>query len=321
MPESDARVKRTHSAVEEAIEWTACMRSGEVQADEQKAFEAWIANPANALAWERVQVHLGATFLPLARGSDSKVRRVLQTPDPQRRRLLRGALVLGGVGVSATLLGRQSTLFTNIVADLSTTTAQRRDFNLSDGSKLVLDARSAVDIDFTASQRNLVLRKGKLVIEVSDDPRPLVVHTLHGFARSSAARFMVSLQGDTTHVWAMHSSLCVGRFDGQCSLLKSGVGARLNSEGIQPLAANRKGEISWESGRLSVDDWSLGEVIEALQPYRRGVLRIDPAAAQLRVSGLFSLDNSERALASLEQILPVRIEQYLGFWTRIELRG
>jgi transmembrane sensor len=36
---------------------------------------------------------------------------------------------------------------------------------------------------------------------------------------------------------------------------------------------------------------------------------------------LFSLDNSERALASLEQILPVRIEQYLGFWTRIELRG
>jgi transmembrane sensor len=62
-------------------------------------------------------------------------------------------------------------------------------------------------------------------------------------------------------------------------------------------------------------------VIEALQPYRRGVIRISTAAARLRVSGLFSLDNSERALNSLEQILPVRIEQYLGFWTQIELLG
>lgn len=297
------------------------MRSGEVLDDEQKAFEAWIANAANAQAWERVQTHLGTTFLPLARNSDSKVRRVLQSPDPQRRRLLRGALVLGGVGVGATLIGRQSKLLTSMGADLSTTTAQRRDFKLPDGSTLVLDARSAVDIDFTASQRNVMLRKGKLVIEASDDPRPLVVRTSHGFARSSDARFMVSLQDDATHVWAMTSSLCVGLLEGQCSLLKSGAGARLNSRAIQPLAANRKGETSWESGRLSVDDWALGEVIQALQPYRRGVLRIDPAAAQLRVSGLFSLDNSERALASLEQILPVRIEQYLGFWTRIELRG
>jgi transmembrane sensor len=153
-------MKHTRSAVDEAIEWTACMRSGEVMADEQKAFDAWFANPTNAQAWEKVQVHLGATFPPLLRGSDSQVRRVLQTPDLQRRRLLRGALVFGGVGIGATLIGRQSTLFSTIGADLRTATAQRGDFNLSDGSKLRLDARSAVDINFTDSERNLLLRAG-----------------------------------------------------------------------------------------------------------------------------------------------------------------
>lgn len=314
-------MKHTRSAVDEAIEWTACMRSGEVMADEQKAFDAWFANPTNAQAWEKVQVHLGATFPPLLRGSDSQVRRVLQTPDLQRRRLLRGALVFGGVGIGATLIGRQSTLFSTIGADLRTATAQRGDFNLSDGSKLRLDARSAVDINFTDSERNLLLRAGKLIIEVSDDPRPFVVQTSHGFARGAGARFMVSLQGNSTHVWGMRSSLCIGRLNDRCSALQSGEGARLDSKGITPLAAYRKGESSWESGKLSVDDWALGEVIEALQPYRRGVIRISTAAARLRVSGLFSLDNSERALNSLEQILPVRIERYLGFWTQIELLG
>lgn len=314
-------MKAERSAVEEAIEWTACLRSGDVQADEQRAFDAWFADPANAQAWERVQAHLGATFSPLTRGPDSTVRRVLQAPDPQRRRLLRGALVLGGVGVGAALLGRQRAVFAGLGADFYTATAQRSGFDLPDGSRLLLDARSAVDIDFTASERNLVLRAGKLIVEVSDDPRPFVVHTSHGVARGAGARFMVALHGNATHVWSLQAGLCIGRTDRQCSVLQSGAGARLDALGVHPLAANRRGESSWESGRLSVDDWSLGEVVEALQAYRRGVLRISPAAAQLRVSGTFSLDNSEQALASLEHTLPVRIERYLGFWTRIERRS
>lgn len=314
-------MKRTCSAVDEAIEWMACMRSGEVLADEQKAFDAWFANPSNAQAWEKVQGHLDATFSPLVRGADSQVRRVLQAPDLQRRRLLRGALVFGGVGIGVALVGRQSTLLSTVGADFRTATAQRANFNLADGSTLLLDARSAVDINFTKSERNLMLHAGKLVIEASDDPRPLVVQTPYGFARGTATRFMVSLQDGSAHVWGMRSNLCVARPNGFCSVLQSGAGARLDSKGITPLAANRKGESSWESGKLSVDDWSLGDVIEALQPYRRGVLRISPAAARLRVSGLFPLDSSDRALAALEQILPVRRKEYLGFWTQIELRG
>lgn len=315
-------MKHPASALEDAIEWTACLRSGEVQAHEQQAFDAWLAaDPAHAQAWNKVQRHLGSTFAPLNSGPDSQVRRVLQSPDPQRRRLLRGALALGGMGLGATLLGRQSGLFDELGADLHTATAERRRFTLADGSALLLDARSAVDIQFGASERHLRLRSGKLIVEVSDDPRPFVVATPHGYIRATGARFMVALQGDATHVWGMQSSVCISLAQGTCQWLKSAHGARLDLAGIHPLAANRSGETSWEDGRLSVNDWSLGEVIEALQPYRRGVLRVSAHAAQLRVSGVFSLDNSERALASLEQTMPLQIKHYLGFWTQIERRS
>lgn len=83
-------------------------------------------------AWERVQTHLGTTFYRLHVTRTRRYAGFLQSPDPQRRRLLRGALVLGGVGVGATLIGRQSKLLTSMGADLSTTTAQRRDFKLPD---------------------------------------------------------------------------------------------------------------------------------------------------------------------------------------------
>ncbi|MNF09808.1 fec operon regulator FecR [compost metagenome] len=55
---------------------------------------------------------------------------------------------------------------------------------------------------------------------------------------------------------------------------------------------------------------ALGEVIDALRPYRDGVLRISEAAAKLRVFGVFPLDDSERSLQSLAQVLPITLSRY-----------
>ncbi|MCS5514721.1 hypothetical protein NWF32_01095 [Pseudomonas qingdaonensis] len=83
---------------------------------------------------------------------------------------------------------------------------------------------------------------------------------------------------------------------------------------------NEQGRLdAWMEGRLEVDDASLGSVIDALRPYRYGVLRVSPAAAQLRVFGVFPLDDSDRALQSLAQVLPISVEAF-GPITLIDLR-
>jgi len=58
-------------------------------------------------------------------------------------------------------------------------------------------------------------------------------------------------------------------------------------------------------------------VIEALRPYRPGVLRLDPAIAQLRVSGLFRLDNPQQVLDTLARTLPIRIARHTDLWVTL----
>lgn len=309
------------SSIEQAIEWTALLRSGAVQPSEQQAFDEWLASsPEHAKAWGRVQAHLGAQLGALASNRSDTARRVLQTPNLQRRQLLRGALAVGGMGIGATWLGHSSGLLDGLGADLRTASGERRSFVLADGSTLLLDACSAVDVHFSASQRSLALRAGKLIIEVSKGARPLAVRTPAGVVRGDSTRFMVALVGDATHVWVMQSSAALSDYQGNSRTLQREQGARLSAAGIDALPANYRGEAGWEDGWLSADDWSLGEVISALRPYRNGVLRVSAEAARLRVSGLFSLDNSDRALLSLEQTMPVRITHYFGLWTAVDVR-
>ena len=306
-------------AVEQAIEWTACLRSGQVEAHERRAFDAWLAaDPSHAQAWATVQHHLGSTLGPLADGNPA-LRRALQVSNG-RRTVLRGALALAGLGLGAHLVSRPG-MPLELGADLRSGTAERLRRTLADGSELQLDACSAVDLDFTATQRNLILRSGKLIIRTSNDPRPLLVHTPCGSVSALKARFMVALHDDSVHTWALDASARIDTRDGAQLILQAGQGARFDAVQIDPLTANRHGESSWSDGWLSVDDWSLAELLDALRPYRHGVLRASPEAARLRVSGLFPLDDSDRALAALEQTMPLRIDHYLGWWTRIELHG
>ncbi|MHC6225655.1 DUF4880 domain-containing protein [Pseudomonas sp. X10] len=305
--------------IEQAIEWTACLRSGEVTPGEQRAFEDWLAaDPAHAQAWQRVQGHLTRTLVPLVT-ADPALRRTLQTPAVNRRHLLRGALAIAGVGLGVHLLGRPG-MPLELGADLRSGTGERLAETLPDGSQLLLDACSAVDLRFDAYSRELLLRRGKLLVQAAQGSLPFIVRTPAGSVQTPGARFMVALQDQASRVWVQEASVRIDTLNGAQATVDAGQGARFDASSIQPLAANRFGESSWVDGWLSVDDWSLGELVETLRAYRHGVLRITPDAARLRVSGLFPLDDSDGVLRALEQTLPLRIEHTLGWWTRIELR-
>jgi len=78
---------------------------------------------------------------------------------------------------------------------------------------------------------------------------------------------------------------------------------------------------AWVEGVVEADDAPLGRVLEALARHRHGWLRYDAAVAQLRVSGVFRLDDTDSALRALEQSLPIRIERTTDWWVTIEAAG
>lgn len=311
--------KLPRQCVEQAVQWMVILRDEPVPPGERMAFEHWLAaDPLHRQTYAQVQGHLAQGLGALAQASPG-VRHALQAPRPSRRHLLRGALALAGVGVAATLMSRPGLPLAQITADLRTGTAERRRLTLSDGSKLALDAQSAVDVQFNTEQRVLVLRAGRLMIDARDEARPLSVVTSFGLVRSTQARLSVATLETSARAWVLeHQAQVIGRH-GQRQLLHAGQGARFDGQGLQALAVNRIGETAWHDGWLEAQDWSLAEVVDALRPYCRGVLRVSPEAGAMRVSGSFSLDRSDRALAALEQTLPLRVHRYLGWWTSIDL--
>lgn len=303
------------SALEQAIEWTACLGDESALPDERRAFERWLhADPANAQAWHKVQGHVQRTLSPV----DNLARRTLQAPRPSRRHLLRGALAIAGVGLGGRLLSQPGMPLAEFGADVRTGTGERLSRTLVDGSRIVLNAQSAVDIDFNPSQRQLRLRAGKVIVDATQENRLFQVLTEFGCVQASGARFMVACGETSSRVWVSQSSVKVISRSGASTQLQAGHGALFNDR-IELLGANHSGEANWQDGWLNVVDWSLGEVLDAFRPYRPGVLRVSPQAARLRVSGGFSLDHSNRALSALEQTMPLRINRFGDWWVSVEL--
>lgn len=54
-------------------------------------------------------------------------------------------------------------------------------------------------------------------------------------------------------------------------------------------------------------------MVDALARYRSGWIRVSAAASRLRVSGLFPLDDTERALEALRHTQPITLRRF-GAW-------
>lgn len=308
---------RLPTAIAEAIEWLALHRSGSMSDADRQRFQHWLSlSPEHPQAWQRLEQRLGQVFADMP----PMARQVLSTEAGSRRQLLRGALAVAGVGAGGWWLQRLG-LLPFAGSDLHTGFAERRAFTLEDGSRVVLNAQSRVDLAFAGRSRTLILREGALSIQVAADPqRPLIVVTAFGEVCALGTRFTVTLHERSANIWVQESRVQVQAPNGTRLELASGEGAVLSGSGIHALDPNRAGEGRWEDGYLEVHDQPLGAVIDALRPYRRGVLRISPDAAALRVSGVFALDDSTQVLRTLQETLPVRVDQRFAWWTQVSRR-
>lgn len=319
---------RLDPVTEQAIDWMVKLRADTPDAALQTRFNAWLAmDPAHLQAWTQLQDRLGASFntvraldrrLP---GQASEARQILLQPQGSRRDALRVIAGLGLLGGSLWLCAR-TPLGDSLLADLSTGRGQRQAFDLADGSRLNLNANSAVDLRFDDQQRLVVLRHGELVIQVAPDPqRPLRVRTAQGQVQALGTRFLVAQEQDVTRVVVLQHSVQLRLPDGTTRDLQEGQSALLATGRITPTAGDQRGRADWLVGRLNVLDEPLEQVVEALRPYQRGLIRIAPQVRHLRVQGVFPLDDPARTLAALAETLPIQVDSYSPWLTLIRARN
>ena len=309
---------------EQTIDWMVKLRAGTPDTALQERFNLWLAkDPAHAQAWEQLHRRLGGSFKTLRAldqripGQADEARQLLLQPTASRRDALRALTGLGLLG-GGLWLGASTPLGDSLLADLSTGRGQRQDFNLADGSRLSLNANSAVDLHFTDRQRLLILRRGELVINVAPDPeRPLCVRTAEGEVRSPAARFLVARQEQASRVVVLQQSVQARLFSGVTRDLQEGQAAILYPRSIVPMVGDQRHRADWLQAKLNVLDDPLEDVVAALRPYTRGFVRVAPEIRGLRVQGVYPLDNSGRAFAALAETLPIRVDHYSPWLTVI----
>ncbi|MFJ4256673.1 FecR domain-containing protein [Pseudomonas monteilii] len=267
-------------------------------------------------AWQQLtalQARLGS--MPQQLAWEVMEKSTLRENGPNRRTLLKGLML--GVGAGS-LAWQGYGVAPKWMADLRTHIGEQRQEVLADGTLLVLDTDTALDVVFNASTRLLILRAGEIHITTGKDSRPFQVRSAQGELRALGTRFAVRQLDGLTRLSVYQHAVAVRpeQADDE-AVIQQGQSVTFDQQRLLVAQALKSGEEAWTQGRLVVEGWRLDRLIDELRRYCPGYLGCAPEVSYLRVSGSYSLGDIELTLNTIARSLPVRIQRRTRYWTRI----
>lgn len=321
LPDASAAPPKVTSAIlKQAMQWQVTLWSGEVSDAERDGLRRWLAeDPEHARAWEQV-TRLDARLQVLASPAAAQALRAPRMPSSARRRMLCAAGFLSG-GSLALLAVSETPQWQLTMADHGTRRGQRRQIALPDGTRVMLNTATAIDVRFDGGLRRVVLRTGEILVATATDvARPFAVQTAQGLVRAIGTRFTVRQASDASRVAVLEGAVEIhanGR-DGPPLRLDAGQGTQFRHAAIDAPQALDAGAGAWERGLLVAQRMRLEDLLAELGRYRTGMLRCDPELRDLIVSGVYSLDDTDHALATLAQALRVRLQYATRYWVTVK---
>lgn len=288
--------------------WVIRLTSGTAQPEDIAAARAWCdQHPAHKQAFveaRRLWQLTGQLSAPAQRRPNKRYWQFASA----------AALVLG----LSLLLVRQNAWD----ADYHTARGEQLRIALQDGSHLLLDANSAVDVQFSASARTVVLRKGEALFEVAHDPqRPFRVQAGDLRATALGTVYAVSRVATETEVIVARGQVKVEDPSGD-AVLEAGTRITQGKRGLgSKQSVNATNALAWQHGRLVFEMTPLADVLEQLEHYRPGFIHAaDGHVANLKVSGTFQLDRLDEGVESLAQAFSLEVVRYSDYWVVLKAR-
>ncbi len=303
-----------------AANWLSRLHSGEASYHDQQACMRWRqADPEHERAWlraEALQKSLG--LIPPKIG--------MKTLDREERYARRKALKMLALLIVAGPIayGSYKKLpWQQYAADYQTAIGEQKYLTLADGTKLSLNTATSVEVDFTKEQRVLNLYRGEILVETGKDilQRPLLIKTGQGLLQPIGTRFIVRQLDDVIRLSVLQGQVEVQPLQGDSQRVPAGKQAEFTRDNVIDIRSSLQGQAdAWRQGVLYANDMPLSAFVKELSRYRNGVMRCEPAVANLRISGVFQIDNTDYILAALPDTLPVEVSSVMGLWVTIKAR-
>lgn len=303
--------------VDEAARWLVKVAEAPLDPAEQRRLDAWRGQSSqHERAWQaalRFRGMIGS--VPASLG-----KRVWGRARLDRRAALKGLAGLAVLIPTGRIAWQQ---WPALQADYWTAPGERRRVALPDGSELHLNSATVADIRFSETERLIRLVSGEILITTASDSTalepPFVVETRAGRVRALGTRFSVRDMGAGEIEVSVFEHAVLVQPDLQAGSIRVDAGQTLRFDraaGSSPRPQHQPAP-AWASGRIIADDQRLGDFLAELARHRPGLLRCDPAVAELRISGVYLLDDTDQVLNILADTLPIRISRVSDYWVTV----
>ncbi|MGE8677532.1 MAG: FecR domain-containing protein [Achromobacter marplatensis] len=278
------------------------------------------AHPHHEAAWQRVCALLampGAATNLQGSAARSAIEHVARQRG--RRRFLALGLTAGGAGAMAWSLESARPMRATF-ADYRSSTGERREIALDDGTLLLMNTGTALDVRDEDGLRRVILLAGEVMVTSGTQAgrRTLRVDTRYGTVSPVGTRFSVRDTGEGHARVALFEGLVrLQPRNGQAVLLEAGQGAELHDDSVTSPAGLDLSAESWTRGVLMAERMPLAQCLSELARYRRGIVRCDPDVAQLPISGTYPLDRTDQALSLIGRVLDLRITYRTRYWVSV----
>lgn len=320
-------IPRSDAVDAAAAGWLARRDAG-LTPGERAEFESWLtADPAHAsimrefdYSWKVLdEAHLKGTGRVMARELAARMR---------RRRFRRlsgwGAAIAASLALAFTMAKFPDRRH---VAASAPVVIRPESEVLPDGSRVELNQRAEIAVDFNERMRAVRLVKGEAHFSVAADAtRPFVVSAGAVAVRAVGTAFAVRLEETAVDVIVTEGRVAVERPERQASdspvLVDAGDRVRVAAQGgasfekpavlpVEPAELERR--LAWRGPRLELNGTPLADAVAVFN--RENSLRIvvhDPSLARMRLSGIFRADNAEGFVRILEETYGVVVKRDPG---------
>jgi transmembrane sensor len=305
----------------DAERWYARLKAPDCTETERMNFGLWQENSEHAAAYAQTAL-LWESAGKLAGRPDLErlSQQILANTSPQsradrRRRFAIAASVLIAVIGGAVLVSFQHREIPATV--YATKPGQRTTVTLADGSQLVLNYATELDVRLNKDIRHLTLHKGEALFTVAHDAtRPFTVDAGDGVVTALGTRFEVRNDVEQVAVTLLEGRVAVDRRNEKEHVqLAPGDQVRFRQAVFDMDRRKVDPEVvsSWSTGRLHFRSTPLVETIDEVNRYSTTQIRIvDPALSSIPISGTFEVGDTASVVAALTALLSIQAEDKDG---------